>query len=95
METVLIYSNRKSEARVWNVSTPEKRKKAFLSLFTILEDEWDAYSELELFPKDQPVEQVNLYDMAKLGDADAAEKLLTLRRDKDYQYEYWSISEMK
>jgi len=95
METVLIYSNRKADARVWNISTPEKRKKAFMSLFSILSDEWDAYADLELFPGDQPVEQVNLYDLARLGDADAAEKLLTLRRDRDYEYEYWSISEMK
>ncbi len=95
METVLIYSNRKADARVWNVSTPEKRKKAFLSLFTILEDEWDAYSDLQMFPNDQPIEQVNLYDLAKLGDADAAEKLLTMRKNRDYEYEYWSISEMK
>ena len=95
METVLIYSNRKSDARVWNISTPEKRKKAFLSLFNILEDEWDAYADLELFPKDQPIEQVNLYDLAKLGDATAAELLLKMRRDQNYEYEYWSVSEVK
>lgn len=95
METVLIYSNRKADARVWNISTPEKRKKAFLSLFSILSEEWDAYADLDLFREDQPVEQVNLYDLARLGDADAAEKLLTMRKDRDYEYEYWSISEMK
>lgn len=95
METVLIYSNRKTDAHVWNISTPEKRKKAFLSLFTLLSDEWDAYSDFELFREDQEVEQINLYDMALLGDAVAAEKLLTLRRDKSYEYEYWSISEVK
>ena len=95
METVLIYSNRKVDARVWNISTPEKRKKAFLSLFSILSDEWDAYADLELFPEDQPVEQVNLYDLAKLGDATAAELLLKMRKDRDYEYEYWSISEVK
>ena len=95
METVLIYSNRKSDAHVWNISTPEKRKRAFLSLFTILEDEWDAYSDFELFREDQITEQVNLYDLAKLGDATAAEKLLTLRKNKDYEYEYWSISKVK
>ena len=95
METVLIYSNRKADARVWNVSTPEKRKKAFLSLFTILSDEWDAYADLELFPEDQPVEQVNLYYLAKLGDAGAAEQLLTMRRDRDYEYEYFTIAQMK
>jgi len=95
METVLIYSNRKSDARVWNISTPEKRKKAFLSLFSILEDEWDAYSDFELFPDDQPTDQRNLYDLAKLGDAEAAEKLLTIRKDRNYEYEYWSISKVK
>jgi len=95
METVLIYSNRKSDARVWNISTPEKRKKAFLSLFTLLEDEWDAYSDFELFRDDQSTEQLNLYDLARLGDAEAAEKLLTIRRDRDYEYEYWSISKVR
>jgi len=95
METVLIYSNRKVDARVWNISTPEKRKKAFLSLFRLLSSEWDAYADFELFPEDQPVEQMNPYDLAKLGDAAAAEELLTIRRDRNYEYEYWSISEVE
>jgi len=93
MEKVLIYSNRKTEAHVWNVSTPEKRAKAFLSLFKLLDETWDCYVDLEYDPGDQDPHEVQLFKSAKEGDAKAAEQLLAGRLDSEY--EYWTVTNVE
>ena len=78
----LVYENRKISPIRWDISTPEKRDKAFLELFKILDEEWQCYCEFE---KGQKV----FYNQAKKGNAEAAEKLLSLR--VKYEYEEWKI----
>ncbi len=93
MEKVLIYQNRKSPAYVWNVSTPEKRAKAFLSLFNLLDTEWDCYVDLDINPTVEVKYEAELFRAAKAGNAKAAEELMSIRLD--IEYEYWSISEVE
>lgn len=44
---VIIYENRKTDAMVWDASTPEKQAAAFLDLFNMLDEHWQCYSDLE------------------------------------------------
>jgi len=90
---VLIYENRKVDARVWNISTPLKRAKAFLSLFQFLSDEWNCYDELEGNPDEADFDQIRWYHKAEAGDGVAAENLLASRLD--YEYEYYQICEVE
>jgi hypothetical protein len=84
---LLRYSNRKIDDRFWDISTPEKEQKAFLKLFREFDGpDWRMYEASPLTGA-----QKKLYQKAKDGDADAARKLLTLR--KGYEYEEWSIVE--
>jgi len=77
--SVLIYTNRKIDMMVWPFTTPEERRAAVLALFTYLDTEWEAYSELH---------DARL-DRARAGSADAAYYILRERRD--YEYETWQI----
>lgn len=83
---VLIYGNRKQDDDIYDISTPEKEAAAFLTLFNYLNDEWCVYGD-DLGNKEQ-----SLYDAAKRGDAMAAKKLLSIRRD--YEYEEWHYGEV-
>lgn len=66
MKKVLIYENRKSAPEIWDVSTLELRRKAFLSLFNLLDDTWQAYEDLkELEEPKKP--SMTLEDIAKLS----------------------------
>ncbi len=78
---ILIYGNRKQDDMMWDISTPEKKKAAFLLLFKYLKDEWGVYCDMSVKDKE-------LYDRAIEGDAFSAEKLLTRR--KTYEYEEWN-----
>ena len=82
MDRVILYENRKSDPLVLDVSTPEKRTAAFLCLFRVLDEEWQVYSELNK-------REQTLYDKARGGDGSAAERLLSLR--KDNEYEMWQF----
>ena len=46
-DEVLIYRNRKCDPEIWDISTPERKRKAFLSLFTLLDEHWQVYCDLE------------------------------------------------
>lgn len=87
---MLIYGNRKEPDMKFEVSTPELRAKAFLELFKHLDGAWKVYSDWE----EGVVGDLHkdLYKKAKGGDVNAAELLLTLR--KDYEYEKWQIEEV-
>jgi hypothetical protein len=85
MTKVLVYSNRKIDPIIIDTSTPEKEAAAFLKLFKHLDEEWRVYDDLD--PKYQ-----NLWDKATTGDADAAKKLLKMRRNEEY--ESWYESQM-
>lgn len=86
----LIYGNRKQDDMKWDISTPELRAKAFLELFNFLKQTWKVYTcgywgeSVE-----EQNEQRDLYQRAMNGDAAAAEKLLTMRID--YEYENWYV----
>ena len=99
---VLIYENRKSGPMVWDISTPGKRERAYLSLFEYLDTEWQVYSDLQEPLEEQrsegplfrpsgnywrAVNMRQLYAAAGLGDSKAAESLLKARQE--YEYESW------
>jgi len=44
---VLKYENRKADAVLFDISTPEKEAAAYLRLFKILDEEWQCYVDLE------------------------------------------------
>ncbi len=83
---VLIYGNRKQDDEIYDISSPEKEAAAFLRLFKNLDNGWRVYT-LGINAKEK-----KLYDAAKGGDAGAAKKLLTMR--KDYEYEEWHYGEV-
>jgi hypothetical protein len=89
----LVYGNRKQPDMKWDISTPELRAKAFLELFNYLKKEWVVYS-CDYWGKTK-LEQENQKALYKLASGDspraaqAAEELLTMRID--YEYENWRI----
>jgi hypothetical protein len=73
----------------WDASTPDKEKAAHLAMFR----EMDEQGDYECCEPEGP--QVSLYGLAKTGDAAAAKKLLTIRSDKNYEYEGLSIQSVQ
>lgn len=87
----LIYGHRKQDDLKWDISTPELRATAFLELFKELKESWEVYScDYWGANKAEIAQQKELYRLAVSGDADAAERLLTMRID--YEYENWRIA---
>jgi hypothetical protein len=87
---VLLYGNRKMDPIAYDASTPESELQAFLRLFRYFDGEfWDMYKASPPASKQQQA----LYDAAKTGDANAAKKLLTLRRT--YEYEEWQLIDVQ
>jgi len=86
----LIYGHRKQDDLKWDISTPELRAKAFLELFKEIKNTWKAF-ECGYWgeTKSEQNRQKTLYRLASDGDAEAAELLLTMRID--YDYEQWRI----
>ncbi len=86
----LIYGHRKQDDLKWDISTPELRAKAFLELFKELKSVWKVF-ECGYWGanKAEEAKQKALYKLAVGGDAAAAEELLTMRID--YEYEEWRI----
>jgi hypothetical protein len=86
----LIYGHRKQDDLKWDISTPELRAKAFLELFEELKTSWRVF-ECGYWGANKAEEtlQKGLYDLACKGDAEAAERLLRMRID--YEYENWRI----
>jgi len=86
----LVYGNRKQPDMKWDISTPELRAKAFLELFKYLKKEWVVYTcDYWGATKAEIAQQKELYRLASDGDAEAAERLLRMRID--YEYENWRI----
>lgn len=86
---ILVYSNRKTDPIYWDISTPEQRATAFLDLFRILRDEWDVYAQINR----SSLREQALFEQAGQGDGRAAERLLTLR--KNDEYESWHIADTR
>ena len=84
---VLIYGNRKQDDAIYDISTPEKEAAAFLAVFKTLDEDWQVYESSDLNAADK-----KLYDAAKAGDAAAAKRLMSRR--KDYEYEEWHYGEV-
>ena len=79
LKRVLEYYNRKTDAVIFDASTVELEAAAFLKLFKLLDEEWDVYS------YGMTEREKDLYDQAKLGDAAAANQLLTRRQRCEYE----------
>jgi hypothetical protein len=90
MLKTLIYGNRKQPDMKWDISTPELRAEAFLELFKFLKMTWKVY-QCGYWGKTEAekTKQHRLYGLANAGDGKAAEKLLKMRID--YEYENWHI----
>ncbi len=86
MKKVLVWESKHDDAK-FDASTPELEAEAFLKMFKLMDEQGD----YECCPPEG--EQVDLYDKAKAGDAKAAKKFLTLRRD--YEYEGWHLDEVR
>jgi hypothetical protein len=88
----LIYGHRKQPDMKWDISTPELRAKAFSELFQTLKKDWQVYS-ADYWGKTNSEQEIQkrLYGMAEKGVAGAAETLLTMRIN--YEYEQWRIVE--
>jgi hypothetical protein len=86
----LVYGHRKQDDIKWDISTPELRAKAFLELFNELKTTWQVF-ECDYWGanKNEETLQKGLYALACKGDAEAAERLLRMRID--YEYENWRI----
>jgi len=102
MKKVLIYQNKKSDAYVWDVSTPELLDKAYWSLFKVLDEDWEVYGELQDDVWDRNIVNTSkgdwehlkiLYNKAKTGDLSNIKALLESR--KSYEYEEWHITTVK
>lgn len=86
----LIYGHRKQPDMKWDISTPELRSAAFLALFNTLKKDWKVYTcDYWGKTKGEQETQHTLYSLAEKGDARAAEVLLTMRIN--YEYEEWRI----
>lgn len=102
---VLIYEHRKQHRLVWSYTTEEQKRVAILDLFSILDEDWQCYAELEATeddpqavlpgfePPSEHREQRALLLAARAGDADAAYKLMAARRD--YEYEQWGTERLR
>lgn len=91
MKRVLMYSNRKTDPVLWDVSTKKQEDAAYLALVQLLDEDWQVYDGLDDPPAwdepDAPSKQAQWYAAAKKGDALAARRLLMARRT--YEYEHW------
>ena len=91
MLKTLIDGNRKQPDMKWDISTPELREAAFLELFKLLKATWKVYQcGYWGKTKAEKAKQHKLYGLANAGDGKAAEKLLTMRIN--YEYENWHIA---
>jgi hypothetical protein len=89
---------------IWAYTTEDERRGAMLALFRRL-DSMEFYSDFDdheddpqavlpgFEPPSEQREQRTLLTAARRGDADAAYKLLSLRRD--YEYEGWAVKHLE
>ena len=94
---IILYQNRKTDPCAWDAHTPKLRTWALLQLFNLL-DEQECYYDLHGWEEDDYYVAIlhmmkELYDQAKKGNAESAERLLLMR--KQYEYEYWSELEVE
>lgn len=76
---ILVYGNRKSPDVYYQIDTPERELAAYLTFFRELDGYWQCYLDAN---KAHSI----LVEKARLGDGEAAKKLLKSR--KNYEYEY-------
>lgn len=88
MKKVLVYGNRKMDDISWDASTPVLEAAAFLHLFNYLDTTMEVYGCCPMTKLEQ-----KLYDAAKQGDAQAAQRLVTLRQTAEY--EEWHFMDVK
>ena len=81
MEKVMIYRGKDFDV-LWDASTPELEKWAFVELFKYF-DELGAYNEIK---------ENRLYLKAKEGDAEVIRRFLNMRKSYD---EYWAIENVR
>ena len=103
MKKVLIYKNRKTSPTVFDISTPEKEKKAYLQLFDILEH-WNVFNidrqiqkteeEIERLENPESIldEHVILQDKRDRG---KAEKMKTEDRNFNLEKEKLSLKKLQ
>lgn len=84
---VLLYSNRKVDPVIYDVSIPHKRDAAYLKLFNDLDTYWSCYEGCS--PSDRL-----LVNRARKGDAKAAVILLDRRNSHGHEYETFQIIEV-
>lgn len=90
MKKVLIYENRKTDAYVWDVTTPELMNNAYISLFRLLDEQLECYDSIR---EDGNSNQIQWYKEAKKGDYTNLYRLLEARRG--YEYENWYVTNVE
>ena len=84
MKKVLIYGNRKSDTLVWDVSSPELERIAFLGLFNYLDTTWEVYS--DLIDLEEPTKpSLTLEQIANLPEGRVKQEAIA--EQKDYNSE--------
>lgn len=99
---VMMFGHRKQSAVLYDISTPEKEAAGWLAIFWLLDNDMEAYGDIEDEDADAPenhrykyAQQREWHAAARAGNAEAAQKLITLRKRLGYEYEdEWSIEEV-
>jgi hypothetical protein len=93
MKKVLVYDG-KHDIEIWDASTPELKDKAFLSLFNVLDKDWQCYDDIkELEEPEKPsmtLEQIAQLPKGKVKEAAEKEhkeykSQLSQYKDASYQ----------
>jgi hypothetical protein len=84
MKRVLIYENRKSSKIIYDISAPELENRAFLSLFKVLDEDWQVYSNLDILEEPKKP-SMTLEQISQLPEGMA--KKAAMGEHKDYASE--------
>jgi len=87
MRRVLVYENRKTNGPlIWDVSSPELERGAFLGLFNYLDKEWGVYDFEDL---QEPSISLNLEQISKLPEGRVKEEALKEHKERNVRlYEF-------
>lgn len=86
MQKILVYGNRNTDKTNWNITSTSQRAEGFLKLFAVLNN-FGVYTACPPEGREK-----KLFDLALTGNATAAEQLLKLRQNAEY--EEWEIEEV-
>lgn len=78
---ILVYGNRKQDDEFYDISTPEKENAAYLTVFKVLDEDWEVYQDLG-------AGEEALLLRARVGDPEAAKRLMKGRRHYEYENVY-------